>query len=132
MLSSRAPVGYCVIASNAICTNQGFKSLVLASKDFVPEYFRYYLLGSKRYLESAASGTTFVDFPDLELSIYFPIALPAEQKRIVSKIDELLSRIDEGERALERVQRLVERYRRVRFESGGDRRARAGVAREAQ
>lgn len=41
------------------------------------------------------------------------IALPpiAEQKRIVSKIDELFSRIDEGERALERAQKLVERYR---------------------
>lgn len=42
-----------------------------------------------------------------------PVKLPPlnEQKRIVSKIDELFSRIDEGERALERVQRLVERYR---------------------
>lgn len=34
-----------------------------------------------------------------------------EQKRIVSKIEELFSRIDEGERALERVSKLVERYR---------------------
>lgn len=42
-----------------------------------------------------------------------PVKLPPlnEQKRIVSKIDELFSRIDEGERALERVQKLVERYR---------------------
>lgn len=112
LLSSRAPVGYCVIASNAICTNQGFKSLVLASKDFVPEYFRYYLLGSKRYLESAASGTTFLELSGSRTEhLLFPIAPPAEQKRIVSKIDELFSRIDEGERALERVQRLVERYR---------------------
>ena len=35
----------------------------------------------------------------------------AEQKRIASKIDELLSHIEEGERALERVRTLVERYR---------------------
>lgn len=42
-----------------------------------------------------------------------PINLPPlnEQKRIVSKIDELFSEIEDGERALERVQKLVERYR---------------------
>jgi len=34
-----------------------------------------------------------------------------EQKRIVSKIDELFSSIEDGERALERVRKLVERYR---------------------
>jgi type I restriction enzyme S subunit len=42
-----------------------------------------------------------------------PINLPPinEQKRIVSKIDEIFSRIDEGERALGRAQKLVGRYR---------------------
>ncbi|TWI06078.1 type I restriction enzyme S subunit [Luteimonas cucumeris] len=51
-----------------------------------------------------------VDFGDLAK---YEFALPPmpEQKRIVSKIDELFSRIDEGERALERVSKLVERYR---------------------
>jgi type I restriction enzyme S subunit len=41
----------------------------------------------------------------------FPLAPEREQKRIVSKLDELFSRIDEGERALEQVSKLVERYR---------------------
>ena len=40
-----------------------------------------------------------------------PIAPSKEQRRIVSKIDELFSRIDEGEQALKRVEKLVERYR---------------------
>ena len=41
------------------------------------------------------------------------IKLPpiAEQKRIVSKIDELFSRIDEGDCALQRISMLVERHR---------------------
>jgi type I restriction enzyme, S subunit len=30
LFSSRAPIGYCVIAKNEISTNQGFKSLVLS------------------------------------------------------------------------------------------------------
>ena len=34
-----------------------------------------------------------------------------EQRRIVSRIDELFSRIEEGERALERVQKLIGCYR---------------------
>jgi type I restriction enzyme S subunit len=51
-----------------------------------------------------------VDFG--EVSKYeFGLPPKNEQRRIVSKIDELFSRIDEGERALERVQKLVERYR---------------------
>lgn len=40
-----------------------------------------------------------------------PLPPLREQRRIVSRIDELFSEIDEGERALERVQKLVERYR---------------------
>lgn len=112
LLSSRAPVGYCVIASNEICTNQGFKSFVLASDDISPNYLRYYLIGSKQYLESEASGTTFLELSGGRAEqLQVPIAPTSEQRRIVSKIDELFSRIEEGERALERVSRLVERYR---------------------
>ena len=32
LFSSRAPIGYIAIAENDICTNQGFKSLVLIKK----------------------------------------------------------------------------------------------------
>jgi len=112
LLSSRAPVGYCAVAANDICTNQGFKSFVLHGKGISPEYLRYYLMGSKRYLESESSGTTFLELSGSRAEqLLFPIAPANEQKRIVSKIDELFSRIDEGGRALERVSKLVERYR---------------------
>lgn len=57
-------------------------------------------------------GTTVASIDSDRLAAYeVAIAPAAEQKRIVSKIDELFSRIDEGERALERVRKLVERYR---------------------
>lgn len=112
MLSSRAPVGYCVVAANDIATNQGFKSFVFKSADLMPEFFRYYLLGSKQYLESEASGTTFLELSGARaLQLQFPVAPALEQVRITSKIDELFSRIEDGARALERVQKLVERYR---------------------
>lgn len=112
LLSSRAPVGYCAIAANEISTNQGFKSLVLDSMKVTPEFVRHYFLGAKRYLDSQASGTTFLELSGARTEqLLLPIAPLAEQQRIVSRIDELFSEIDEGERALERVGRLVERYR---------------------
>lgn len=112
LLSSRAPVGYCAIAANEISTNQGFKSIVLDTTKFLPEFVRHYLLGAKSYLESQASGTTFLELSGARTEqLLLPVAPLGEQQRIVSRIDELFSEIDEGERALERVGRLVERYR---------------------
>lgn len=112
LLSSRAPIGYCVVSAIEMSTNQGFKSFVLDSDEIAPEFLRYYLIGAKQYLESEASGTTFLELSGSRTEqLLFPIAPAAEQRRIVSKIDELFSSIEEGERALERVQKLVERYR---------------------
>ena len=42
LFSSRAPIGYVAIAENAVCTNQGFKS-VIPNEDTDP-IFLYYLL----------------------------------------------------------------------------------------
>jgi type I restriction enzyme S subunit len=58
LFSSRAPIGYCVIASNELATNQGFKSLV-SSSEHSPEYLRYYLLSAKEYAESLAEWNNF-------------------------------------------------------------------------
>ncbi len=43
----------------------------------------------------------------------FPIAPEPEQRRIVSKIEEIFSDIEAGERALERAQKLAHRYRQA-------------------
>jgi type I restriction enzyme S subunit len=79
----------------------------------VTQPFLYYSLKhaiEALYKKSHGSGMVHVTKGKFDSH---PIKLPpiAEQKRIVSKIDELFSRIDEGERALDRVQKLVERYR---------------------
>src|SRR6516165_828080 len=58
LFSSRAPIGYCVIASNEISTNQGFKSFILKGS-LSPEYLRHYLVASVDYARSKSSGTTF-------------------------------------------------------------------------
>lgn len=111
LFSSRAPIGYCVIASNDVTTNQGFKSLVLRG-GIVPEYVRHYLIGSKDYAESKASGTTFMELSGARVAeLAIPVAPLEEQTRIVAKIDGLIGRTARARTELARVPALVSRYK---------------------
>lgn len=79
------------------------------------DYLRYFLARSAYRHEAqlnmqGAVGQQRVP-PEFLRESTIPLAPPSEQRRIVSRIEELFSEIDEGERALERVQKLVERYR---------------------
>lgn len=113
LFSSRAPIGYCAIASGEISTNQGFKSFVLKGK-ISPEYIRHYLLASVDYAESKASGTTFMELSGsraAELSA--PIAPLSEQRRIVAKIDSLTGKSRRARDHLDHIPRLVEKYKQA-------------------
>lgn len=101
--SSRAPIGYVVISSEPMSTNQGFKSIVPAD-GIINEYLYYYLKSAKQLAERNATGTTFKEISGTAFG-KLPIPLPPtnEQKRIVSKIEELFSKIDEGEECLKKV-----------------------------
>lgn len=113
LFSSRAPVGYCAIASNQLCTNQGFKSLVLRG-NIQPEFVRYYLLGSKDYAESLASGTTFKELSGARTAqILVPIAPLLEQRRIVKKLDTLRARSTRARHELDLVPKLIESYKQA-------------------
>ena len=95
IFSSRAPIGHIAFAKNAMCTNQGFKSIV-------PYYFRsaswiFLALKSKiADINSRASGTTFKEvsgsFMEKEL---IPLPPFVEQQRIVAKVNELMLLCDE-------------------------------------
>ena len=83
--SSRAPVGYVVISSESLSTNQGFKSLVPASGVF-NEYLYYYLKSAKQTAEQLATGTTFKELSGSSFAkLPVPIAPTNEQERIVTK-----------------------------------------------
>lgn len=113
MFSSRAPIGYTVIAKNEIATNQGFKNLIL-TKSGHPDFIYYYLQASKQLAESYASGTTFLELSATKFS-QIPIPLPpfSEQHRIVEKIEELYSELDKAQENLLNAQKQVEIYRQV-------------------
>lgn len=111
LFTSRAPVGYCVIAANEICTNQGFKSMIIKGS-ISPKYIRHYLLYSKEYAESLASGSTFKELSGKRMAtLEFPIPPLNEQKRIVTKIEELQAHSRQTREALETIPEMLEQLR---------------------
>lgn len=111
LFSSRAPIGYCVIANNEVSTNQGFKSLVLDG-EINPGYVRHYLLSAKEYAESKASGTTFMELSGARVAeLAVPIAPLPEQRRIVAKVDGLTARTARARKELDRLPTLLVRYK---------------------
>lgn len=116
LFSSRAPIGYCAIATNPITTNQGFRSLILP-KELVPEFVRYYLLASKEYAESLASGTTFKELSGSRLAdMLVPVAPSNEQRRLVAHLDELFAHSKRAHDELNSVLPLVKRQKQLVLE----------------
>lgn len=112
LFSSRAPIGYCAIAANPICTNQGFKSWV-CENGVSPEFVRHYLLASTDYADSLASGTTFREVSTKRVeSMAFPLPPTTEQLRIVAKIDGLTARLARARAELDRSSALAAQLRK--------------------
>ncbi|MFW5727815.1 MAG: restriction endonuclease subunit S, partial [Spirochaetia bacterium] len=74
LFSSRAPVGYTVIAANSLATNQGFKSIVPYSF-ILSDFLYYYFRSIKSLAESRATGTTFKELSASSFSI-LPVTFP--------------------------------------------------------
>lgn len=101
LFSSRAPIGYTVIASNSICTNQGFKNIV-PNKYVFNEYIYYYLKSSKALVEKYSSGTTFKEISGTKFGLIpFPFPPLNEQKQIVQEIEKRFAVADEVEKVVE-------------------------------
>lgn len=61
LLTSRAPIGYLAIAEKEVCTNQGFKSLVI-NPEKADYNFVYYLIKSNvERIKGLGTGTTFAE-----------------------------------------------------------------------
>ena len=118
LFSSRAPIGYIAIASNAVTTNQGFKSVI--PHEHIGTAFVYcYLVRNKQRIADMGAGTTFPEvsgkmmrtvelcLPDVsscaELSAFAePLfsqqyTLECENRELMSLRDALLPKLMSGE-----------------------------------
>ncbi len=113
LFSSRAPIGYVVIASNDLATNQGFKNIV-PNSNIDSLYLYYYLKASKKLAEEQASGTTFKEISGSKFG-ELPIPVPPleHQQLIVSKLEELFSKLDKGVESLKTLQQQLKVYRQA-------------------
>lgn len=109
--SSRAPIGYTVIAKNELATNQGFKNLI-PTKSLSSEYVYYYFKTLKSKAEKVASGTTFLELSATKFSqLPFPLPPLTEQKKIVSKLEALFSELDQAEKGLHKAKQQLKIYK---------------------
>ena len=91
LFSSRAPIGYTVIAKNELATNQGFKNLI-TTKSLSSDYVYYYFKTLKKLAEEVASGTTFLELSGTKFSkLPFPLPPLSEQNSISLKIENLFN-----------------------------------------
>lgn len=113
LFSSRAPIGYVVIAKNELATNQGFKNLI-ATKSLNSEYVYYYFQTLKQMAEKVANGTTFLELSAKKFSsLPFPLPPLKEQHKIVSKIETLFSELDQAEKVLLKAKQQLKVYRQA-------------------
>ena len=108
LFSSRAPIGYIAIAANAVCTNQGFKSVV--PNDDTDPLFLYYLLKyNKDKIESLGSGTTFKEVSGNTMkgiSVRVPTDISV-QKSISAVLGMIDDKIEENERINDNLQQQL-------------------------
>ena len=81
LFSSRAPIGLMAIAANELCTNQGFKSIVL-EEDYMLEYLYMTLQNEKDIIAGEGSGSTFDEISAQTFKKY-TITLPSNKVMLV-------------------------------------------------
>ena len=114
LFSSRAPIGYVAIAENAVCTNQGFKS-VIPNEDTDPIFLYYLLKYNKDKIESMGSGTTFKEVSGNTMK-NIVVSVP-QDKQVQEKIASVLDAIDEKIEENERINNNLEQQAKAVFKS---------------
>ena len=116
LFTSRAPIGYVAIASQSVCTNQGFKSIVVNEK--ADPLFVYYLLKyNKDDIEAMGSGTTFKEVSGKTMravKVHIPLDVNY-QRQIAAVLDSLDTKIENNEKINDHLEQQAITIFRERF-----------------
>ena len=101
LFSSRAPIGYIAIATDAVATNQGFKSIV--PKEEIGTAFVYcFLVRNKQRIADMGAGTTF---PEVSGKMMKSVELAVPKKTLCAEFNFFAGPILKQQEALERENR---------------------------
>lgn len=123
LFSSRAPIGYIAIASNPICTNQGFKSIICKEEFVYPLFLYYYIKSNLDYFKIFGTGATFPEISGTnmkKIKISLP-PLPIQRKiaSILSAYDNLIENNNKRIKLLEQMAESLYKEWFVRFRFPG-------------
>jgi type I restriction enzyme S subunit len=98
-LSRTASVGYSVVTEAPICTSQDFVNFICTTA-IKPRYLQLIFLAEEHALKRFSKGAVHqtIYFPEVK-AFHVLLPPPAEQDRIVAKVDELLRLCEDLERA---------------------------------
>jgi type I restriction enzyme, S subunit len=95
VLTKRAPIGLLAILDVEACSNQGC-FLLVPKEGVVPEFYYYYLLSIKDYLQILGRGSTFMELSQDDLKpLKVPYLAKERQSSIVDFLDRETKRIDD-------------------------------------
>lgn len=120
LISSRAPIGYVALAGDEVCTNQGFKSLVLKT-GHSPHFFYYLAKLLKPAFEAKAGITTFKEISASNMA-RIKVTIPSnheQQEKIAKPLSVLDSKIEHNNeliQMLEEQAQLVYDYWFMQFD----------------
>ena len=106
LLSSRATVGECSIASNECTTNQGFQSLI--AKQCNIDFLYYLIQTKKKDLIRNACGSTFLEISANEIrKLKAAVPVQNEQEQIAKLLSLIDERIATQNKIIEKLQSLI-------------------------
>ena len=107
LLSTRATIGECSIATAECTTNQGFQSLVAKENNVSSEFLYYIVAKIKREMLRRSCGSTFLEISANELKkIHTNIPSKAEQEKLVSLLSLIDQRIETQKKIIEDLKKL--------------------------
>lgn len=113
MLSVRAPVGPTNLSPGKVCIGRGLTAIRPDDSldlKYLLNYFRYFEI----QLASQGTGTTFKAITQAVVkNLEIPIPPKDEQRRIVSRIEELFSKLDKGVETLQTTKQQLAVYRQA-------------------